>query len=132
MYTDSLATLTERRGDLKASEKYYSELTGLYPFGSESALYRLAWTKFKLGKLDELAGLLDQCPGFSKEAKFLTLKGAVAMHKRRYRSAFAFLSRSLKVDKSIGETHVLMADYYRHRGDKAAAQVHVQWQRRST
>lgn len=132
LYTDSLATLMQRRGDLKGSEKYYAELTGLYPFGSESAVYRLAWTKFKLGKLDEITALLDRCPGFSKEAKFLTLKAAVAMRKGRYRSAYASLSRSLKLDKSIGETHVLMADYYRHRGDKAAAQVHVQWQRRST
>ncbi len=132
LYTDSLATLLARRGDLKESEALYQELTGLYPFGSESALYRLAWTKLKLGKIEELPALLSRCPGFDEEAKYLTMKGAVAMRNGRYRNAYASLSRSLKVDKSIGETHALLADYYRHRGDKAEMQVHLNWQRRST
>ena len=132
LYTDSLATFMQRRGNLTASESLFTELSGLYPFGSESAIFRLAWVKFKLGKLEELPDLLEQCETFSGEAKYLTLKAAVAIHKGRFRSAFASLSHSLKIDKSIGETHVLMEAYYRHRGDKASEQVHHQWQRRST
>lgn len=132
LYTDSLASLLTRRGDLAGSESLYVELAGLYPFGSESALYRLAWTKFKLGKVAEIPSLLARCPSYEEDARYLTLKGAVSMSKGRYRSAYASLARSLKLDKSIGETHSLLADYYRHRGDKAAMQVHLNWQRRST
>ncbi|MDB5103641.1 MAG: hypothetical protein JWP91_1330, partial [Fibrobacteres bacterium] len=132
LYTDSLATLLVRRGNLAAGESLYAELSGLYPFGSESALYRLAWTKLKLGKVGELPGLLSRCKSFSEDAKYLTMKAAVSMKNGRYRTAYSSLARSLKVDKSIGETHALLADYYRHRGDKASMQVHINWQRRST
>lgn len=132
VYTDSLATLLARRGDLRGSESLYAELCGLYPFGSESALYRLAWTKLKLGKVEELPALLSRCGSFSEDAKYLTMKGAVSMRKGHYRSAYASLARSLKVDKSIGETHALLADYYRIRGDRVDMQVHLNWQRRST
>lgn len=132
IYTDSLATLLTRRGDLKAGEALYSELSELYPFGSESAVYRLAWIKLKLGKVGELPDLLSRCDGFSEEARFLTMKAAVAMSKGQYRRAYASLSHSLKLDKSIGETHALLADYYRRRGDKTGMQVHLNWQRRST
>ncbi|MEO7426219.1 MAG: hypothetical protein ABI036_13610 [Fibrobacteria bacterium] len=132
LYTDSLATLVGRRGELIESESLYSELTQLYPFGSESALYRLAWTKLRLGKIEELPALLARCRGYDEEAKYLTMKGAVSMHKGRLRSAYASLSHSLKVDKSIAETHALLADYYRRKGDKSEMQVHINWQRRST
>ena len=57
---------------------------------------------------------------------------SVAMRKGRYRSAYTSLARSLKIDKSIGETHSLLADYYRRRGDKNAMQVHLNWKQRST
>jgi hypothetical protein len=132
LYTDSLASLLTRRGDLAGSESLYVELAGLYPFGSESALYRLAWTKLKLGKVGEIPALLARCQSFEEDARYLTMKGAVSMRNGHYRSAYASLARSLKVDKSIGETHALLADYYRHRGDKAGMQVHLNWQRRST
>jgi tetratricopeptide (TPR) repeat protein len=132
VYTDSLATLMSRRGNLVASEKLFTELAGLYPFGSEAAEYRLAWTKFKLGKIQELPKLLEKCSGYEGEAKYLTLKGAIAIRKGNFRSAFASLDRSLKLDKSIAETHELLVEYYRHRGDKAATQLHLKWQRRSS
>lgn len=132
LYTDSLATLLARRGDLEGSEKLYQELSGLYPFGSEAAVYRLAWTKLKLGKVQELPDLLARCRSYGEDARYLTMKAAVSLGKGRYRSAYQTLSRSLKVDKSIGETHALLADYYRHKGDKANMQVHLNWQRRST
>ncbi|HKP97610.1 MAG TPA: hypothetical protein VJ385_17840 [Fibrobacteria bacterium] len=132
LYTDSLATLLARRGDLQASESLYAELAGLYPSGSESVFYRLAWIKLKLGRMDELPDLLARCRAYDEDAKYLTMKGAVSMRKGRFRGAYAALSRSLKLDKSIGETHALLADYYRHRGDRPSMQVHLNWQRRST
>ncbi len=131
LYTDSLATLLVRRRDLSGAERLFTELTRLFPFGSESAELRLAWIKFKLGKVGEVSDLLDRCKGFSSDARYLTLKAAVAMDKGHYRAAFSALSRSLKLDKSIGESHVLMEAYYRHKGDKTAEQVHHQWQKRS-
>jgi hypothetical protein len=48
------------------------------------------------------------------------------------RQARASLARSLKLDKSIGETHGLMAEYHRLRGDTTGMQVHLEWRRRST
>ena len=132
IYVDSLAGLLARRGDLKGSESLYVELTGLYPFGSESANYRLAWVKLKLGKIDEIPPLIARCKGYSEEARFLTMRGAVSMRKGRWRSAYATLSRSLKVDKSIAETHALLADLYKRRGDERNMQVHQRWQKRST
>jgi tetratricopeptide (TPR) repeat protein len=131
LYTDSLATLLIRRGDLRGGERLFSQLEHLYPFGSESAAYRLAWTKFKLGKLGEISALLRRCKGFSGEAKYLTMLAAGAMENGHYRSAFSSLSRSLKLDKSIGETHALMEAYHHHKGNKAAEKVHHLWQRRS-
>ncbi len=131
LYTDSLATLLVRRRDLAGAESIYTELTRLFPFGSESAELRLAWTKFKLGKVGELSDILDRCKGYSSDARYLTLKAAVAMDKGHYHTAFSALSHSLKLDKSIGESHALMEAYYRHKGDKTAEQVHHQWQKRS-
>jgi hypothetical protein len=132
LYTDSLASLMIRRNDLPAAEKLLLELTGLYPFGSQSAIYRLAWVKLRLGKIKEIPDLLKQCRGFSKEAKFLTLQAAVAMEKGHYRSAFSSLSKSLKLDKTLAESHSLLERYYRERGDKSLEKVHRTWQRRST
>lgn len=132
LYTDSLASLLSRHGDLAGSERLYGELAGLYPFGNESAVYRLAWTKLKLGKVAELPALLVRCRSYLEDARYLTMEGAVSMRKGRYRSAYASLARSLKLDKSIGETHALLADYYRHRGDEAEMRVHLKWKRRST
>jgi tetratricopeptide (TPR) repeat protein len=132
VYTDSLAGLLARRGDLKGSEGMYADLAGLYPFGSEAAYYRLAWIKLKLGKIDEIPPLLSRCKGYGEEAKFLTMRAAVSMRKGHWSSAYASLARSLKVDKSIGETHALLADWYRRRGDDRNLQVHQRWQRRST
>jgi tetratricopeptide (TPR) repeat protein len=130
-FIDSLATLLARRGELKESERLFGELAGLYPYENESVLYRLAWTKMRLGKVEELPALLSRCRSYDEDAKYLTMAGAVAMRKGRYRNAYASLSRSLKVDKTIPETHLLLADYYRHKGDQAEMKVHQNWQRRS-
>ena len=132
LYVDSLATLMARRGDLKAADSLYAELASMYPFGSESAYYRLAWTRLKLGRVADLPGLLARCKGYDSEAKYLTMSGAVAMRKGRWRSAYSALSRSLKLDKSIAETHALLADWYKRKGDERDMLVHQRWQRRST
>jgi tetratricopeptide (TPR) repeat protein len=132
LYADSLAGLLLRRGDAKGAESLYVQLAAMYPFGSEGAVYRLAWTKLKLGKVEELPALLARCKSYAEEAKYLTMRGAVSMRKGRLRSAHAALTHSLKVDKSIAETHSLLADYYRRRGDDANQQVHLRWRKRST
>jgi tetratricopeptide (TPR) repeat protein len=132
LYLDSLATLSYRRGDLAASARQLRQLIRLYPFGNDHAYFRLAWTQLKLGKVAELGELLPLCGEYSREAKFLTMKAALAMHKGQYRRAYRALSRSLKLDKAVGETHTLLADYYRLRGDKPAEQVHLRWLRRNT
>ena len=132
LYLDSLATLSSRRGDLSAAERELNDLIKLYPFGNDYAIFRLAWTKMKMGKLEDLEDLLPLCGEFSQEAKFLTMKAALAMRKGQYRRAYRALSRSLKLDKAVGETHTLLADYFRRRGDKSAERVHLQWLRRNT
>jgi tetratricopeptide (TPR) repeat protein len=132
LYTDSLAGLLSRLGDTKAAESLYTELAAMYPFGSEGAVYRLAWTKLKLGKVDDLPALLARCKSYAEEAKYLTMKGAVSIRKGRWRSAHTALAHSLKIDKSIAETHALLADYYRKRGDEPNLQVHLKWRKRST
>lgn len=132
LYTDSLAGLLSRLGDTKAAESLYTELAAMYPFGSEGAVYRLAWTKLKLGKVDDLPALLARCKSYAEEAKYLTMMGAVSIRKGRWRSAHTALAHSLKVDKSIAETHALLADYYRKRGDEPNLQVHLKWRKRST
>ena len=132
IYADSLASLLSRLGDAKGAESLYTELAAMYPFGSEGAVYRLAWTKLKLGKVDELPQLLARCKSYAEEAKYLTMKGAVSIRKGRWRSAHTALAHSLKIDKSIAETHALLADYYRKRGDDPNLQVHLKWRKRST
>lgn len=132
LYIDSLATLHVRRGDLEIGAGLYSQLAEMHPFGNQSASYRLAWTKLKLGKVGDLPDLLERCEAYSDDPKYLTMKAAVSLRKGRLRQAHSFLARSLKLDKSIGETHDLMAEYHRLRGDTAGMQVHLQWRKRST
>lgn len=132
LYLDSLATLTVRKGDLEAGANLYAELMESHPFGNPSAAYRLAWVNLKLGRVGNIPDLLERCEAFSEEAKYLTMQAAVNMGKGRLRRAHALLARSLKLDKTIGETHGLMAEYHRRRGDMAAMEVHLQWLRRSS
>jgi hypothetical protein len=132
LYVDSLATLSARAGNLKAADTLYGQLAAMYPFGSESACYRWAWTKLQLGQVEALPPLLARCRGYEGEAKYLTMRAAVSMRKHRWRAAYAALARSLKLDKSLGETHALMADWYKRQGDERNRLVHQRWLRRST
>jgi tetratricopeptide (TPR) repeat protein len=132
IYVDSLAELSARGGNLKAADTLYGRLAAMYPFGNESACYRWAWTKLELGEVDALPGLLDQCKAYAGEAKYLTMRAAIAMRKHRWRAAYEALARSLKLDKSIGQTHALMADWYKRKGDERNMLVHQRWLRRST
>lgn len=132
LYLDSLAALRQRAGDLAASERLFENLASLYPFGNEYAEFRLAWVKFKLGKVSELADALDRCSGFAEDARFLTMEGALAMAQGKEGKAFESLSKSLKLDKSLGETHALLADYHKRRGETEAESVHRLWLKRST
>jgi hypothetical protein len=132
LYVDSLATLLARAGDLKAADTLFGGLSSMYPFGNESAAYRWAWTKLRMGQVEALPGLLKQCEGYAGEAKYLTMRGAVCMRKHRWRAAYEVLTRSLKLDKSLGETHSLLADWYKRKGDDRNRLVHQRWLRRST
>lgn len=132
LYLDTLATLRWRIGDYAGSEKMYEEMAGLYPFGNDYAVFQLAWVKFREGKVAELRPLLKRCPSFEGDAKYLTMEAAEALGRGRDHRAFSLLAKSLKLDKGIPETHGLLAEYYRRKGDEAAAAVHVRWIRRSS
>jgi hypothetical protein len=132
LYVDSLAALQARAGNLKAADSLYGTLASMYPFGNESAAYRWAWTKLRLGQVEVLPDLLEKCEGYGGEARYLTMQGAVSMRKHRWRAAHEALTRSLKLDKSIGETHSLLADWYKRKGDDRNRLVHQRWLRRST
>lgn len=132
LYVDSLATLYARNGNLKAADSLYGLLASMYPFGNQSAAYRWAWTKLRLGQVEALPDLLDLCEGYAGEARYLTMRGAVWMRKHRWRAAHEALARSLKLDKSLGETHALLADWYKRKGDDRNRLVHQRWLRRST
>jgi hypothetical protein len=132
LYVDSLATLSARSGNLPAADTLFASLASMYPFGNESAAYRWAWTKLKLGQIEALPPLLKQCEGYAEEAKYLTMRGAVWMHRHRWRAAYEALTRSLKLDKSLGATHSLLADWYKRKGDERNRLVHQRWLRRST
>lgn len=132
IYLDSLAHIYFRQGNLDKSESFLNELSQLYPFGNENVSYRQAWIKLKLGKISEVAPLLSECKTFSNEARYLTLKAAVALNKGKGKTAFSLLERSLKLDKSLSETHELLVKYYQSRHDKSNAQLYELWQRRSS
>lgn len=132
LYLDSLADLKRRAGDLEESGRLLESLLGLYPFGNEYAEYRLAWVMFKLGRMEEVKEALMRCPGFATDARHLTMQGAVAMAEGRHRRAYDALSRSLKLDKGLGETHALLAEYHKLRGEPDAETLHRLWLKRST
>ncbi len=95
----------------------------------------MPWSMLRCSSVSSMRKMkipLLRCKGFSEEAKYLTMRGALAMDQGHYHRAYAALSRSLKLDKSIGETHALLADYYHHRGDETAAQNHRKWLRRNS
>jgi hypothetical protein len=131
-HVDSLASLLARAGDLAASAGLYDTLMSMHPFGNEYAAYRMAWVKFGLGKLGEMEEALALCEGFADDARYLTMQGALALERGREGKAYRLLSRSLKLDKGLGETHRLLAEYHGRRGEREAEAVHLQWLKRST
>lgn len=132
LYVDSLADLRRRLGDLAASESLYAALADMDPLGDEYALFRLAWVKFKQGRTGSLEDLLARCPGYAEDPRYLTIQGALALERGREGKAYRALAKSLKLDKALGETHALLAEYYRRRGEPAAEAVHRLWLKRST
>lgn len=132
LYVDSLAALRRRAGDLAGSESLYARLADLHPFGSEYAVYHLAWVRFKLGRMEGLEKLLDDCASYADDARYLTMRGAADLARGRERRAFASLSKSLKLDKGMGETHALLAEYHKRRGETQAEAVHRLWLKRSS
>jgi tetratricopeptide (TPR) repeat protein len=132
LYLDSLASLHRRTGDFQAAESLYVRLASLQPFSEEYALYQLAWVRFKRGSMDGMDDLLDRCDGYAEEARYLTMRGALEMARGREGKAFASLSRSLKLDKGLGETHALLAEFHKRRGDAQLEAVHRAWLKRST
>lgn len=132
LYVDSLAALSWRAGRQARSESLYTLLSGMHPFGDEYVFFRLAWVRFKLGKTAGLEGLLGRCEGFAEDPRYLTMQGALALEAGRDARAYSALSKSLKLDKGLGETHVLLAEYHRRRGEPDAEAVHRLWIRRST
>jgi hypothetical protein len=131
-HVDSLAAIKARAGDLAASAGLYDTLMAMHPFGNEYAAYRMAWVKFRLGRLGEMEEALDLCRGFADDARYLTMQGALALERGRERSAYRLLSRSLKLEKGLGDTHRLLAEYHNRRGEREAEAVHRLWLKRST
>lgn len=132
LYLDSLATLRRRAGDLAASESLFTELAAMQPFGNEDILFRLAWVRMELGRHGELDELLEGCEAYAEDPRHLAMQGASALHRGQEGKAWRALSKSLKLDKGLGETHALLAEYHRRRGDAAAEAVHRLWLKRST
>jgi hypothetical protein len=132
LYVDSLASLRWRRGELAACDSLYARLAEMDPLGDEHALFSLAWVRYKRGATGGLADLLARCPSYAEDPRYLAMEGALALERGRERRAFRALSKSLKLDKALGETHSLLAEYYRRRGDAAAEAVHRLWLKRST
>lgn len=132
LFVDSLATLRRRAGDLAASESLFTLLAGMQPFGNEHTLFRLAWVRLEMGRHGELEEVLERCRIFAEDPRHLAMQGAAALHRGQERKAWRALSKSLKLDKGLGETHALLAEYHRRRGDAAAEAAHRLWLKRST
>ncbi len=132
LFVDSLAGLHMRLENWEAAENSLRRLREMLPGIHSYAAYRLAWTLFKAGNFPELEAALAESRGFENEARYLTMAGALALHRERPKSARPLLEKSLKLDKGMPETHAMLAELARNRKDTAAAELHERWLTRTS
>jgi tetratricopeptide (TPR) repeat protein len=126
---DSLASgfAAEERWDSAAV--YYRRLLEYHPHGYPYGAYRLAWALFRDGRHAELEPWLRRCDVFGEEARYQLMQAASDWQRGRRRRARAALEKSLKLDKTMAETHAFLRQTAQ--GDSAAAELHGRWQERT-
>jgi tetratricopeptide (TPR) repeat protein len=120
---------SQKRWD--SAEVYYRRALGYYPLGNPYAVFRLAWTLFQQERFEELGHWLKRCEPFRNEPKFQLMRGALAWKSGKPRQALAVLEKSLKLDKTLPETHAWLARVAEARGDSTAASLHRRWRKRT-
>ncbi len=130
-FVDSLAGLHMRMGNWETAVPLLRRSIGMKPGIHSHSHYRLAWTLFKSGNMEELPHALAKSQGFENEPRYLTMQGALALWKGKPRAARPWLEKSLKLNKGMPETHAMMAEIARSRNDSAAASLHERWLERS-
>ncbi len=128
---DSLAEGFEAQAQWDSAETYYRRELGYYPMGDEDAAYRLAWALFKQERFQEMDYWLRRCPSFQDEARYLLLRGAADWRRGKRREGFSLLNKSLKMDKTLPETHAWMERMEIARGDSAGAALSRRWRERT-
>ncbi|MFC1584454.1 hypothetical protein ACFL5V_02785 [Fibrobacterota bacterium] len=129
-YLDSLAKLEYEKGAYHKSEYYYEKLLSLLPRGNPEVYLELAWVKLLLDKTSEIKDLISRTePGYNP-AKYLSLEGASYLHSGNLSKARKKLMRSLKEDKTLAETHLLLAAYFDKKGDTDNKNLHQHWYNR--
>jgi tetratricopeptide (TPR) repeat protein len=129
-YLDTLARLEYERGRYSESEFYYEKLSSMYSRRNREINLKLAWVKQLLGKTSEIKGLLSGTRPEFGPARYLTLEGALHLSQGQTKKAYKKLTKSLKEDKTLAETHRLLAEYYFRTGDIEKNALHLKWYNR--
>ncbi len=114
-----------------SAEVYYRRTMAYYPLGNEYLAYRLAWTLFQRGRFDTMQVWLARCPSFQLEAGYLLMRGAGDWNSGHHAAALAALKKSLKLDKTLPETHAWMARVSGAEGDTALRNLSRRWLQRT-
>ena len=128
---DSLATVFQAQRRWDSAEVYCRRELGYYPLGNEYAAYRLAWNLFQQEHFEELDKWLDRSESFQEDAHYLLMQAALDWHKGRRRAAVSEIRKSLKLDKTLSESHKWMERMALAKGDSSGATLNRRWQDRT-
>ncbi len=130
-YLDSLAKFELEAGHFDRSKKLHQNLVQLLPYDDADIYLRLGWTLAQLGEANKLKNILKKTsPASDRFSKFYTLEGAYLLSRQKYDKAGEKLLESLKMDKTLGLTHKLLAQYYAHQGQSKKEALHLKWYKR--
>ena len=93
--------------------------------------YHLAWVLFKQNRFQEMEYWLQRSSSYKDEARYVLLQGAMDWQKGRHSEALSQLQKSLKIDKTLPETHAWMERIEISKGDSAGAELSRRWQERT-
>ncbi len=126
-YIDTLARVFKEVGNYSKSEQYYKRLLKLYPVKNNRVALELAWVLLLKGEKGEISDWLVTEQKAIDYSRYFTLKGASLLYLGKKNKAKDALLESLKSDKTIGETHELLALYYEQMNQPTPRDLHLKW-----
>ncbi len=127
---DSLAAGFQAQSKWDSAEAYSRREITFYPMGNEWVAYRLAWAAFEQEHFDALRVWLKRCPSLRDDARYLLMQAALDWQDGHHRRAVEGLRKSLKLDKTLPESHHWMERMAVAKGDSSNVSLYHRWRER--